>query len=658
MKQRCVLMIVLLSVLSITLSLPAGYALAASGSVQPPAGAQGSTFTFTATGMWDSEQVGVWLQDPQGTTWMVPERIFSDSSGQAVWTWTAPATAPGGAWEAHAKGFHSGEEAIIPFTLLAPETPPAITPSSLVLPASSGPPGTTFTFVARGQFASGEQVGSWFVQPDGTTTDVDQGISVDESGQIYRVWTAPANAMPGSWIFRAKGLYSDFTIDIPFSIETTALPVPTPTPAPSSNVQPERAVRGTTFSFTASGFIPGEQLGRWLISPDGTQYPLTPDELVYADSTTGAFSWTWTAPTDALDGRWNMNIRGFSSLVEWSIPFVVDGPVMQRAPEGDPVLSVSPASAPAGTRFRFSATGFLPAEKVFFWAIDSAGTPHRNDKEAEADATGAVAWSWEVHSDKPTGEWTMTARGDASRRQGQVTFTVTGPAEDAIQIEPSVAAPGTIFNIAITGLWSQEKVLVWLTPPEEATNRYDQPKDMIMDLMTDTGGNAWWTWTAPAETLGGEWHITARGENSRIERDIAFTIERDNPPPPAYGVSPASGPTGTVFTFFADNIPTDRAAYWVTAPDGTVVTNMWDYRKWMLSQTSTDRFEWTWTAPADAMPGVWTVAIRNLSDRPIIDWTKYADPDKREEQQRRYEENRRNSVLEAREYVIHVTVEP
>jgi hypothetical protein len=650
---------------------PDGANGAASGTVSPTHGPPGTVFSFTLSGFYPEEQVGVWLSGPNDTRLDLEQRFFADSTGHLSLRWTAPADVPGGAWSLRAQGFATREEVIVPFTIEGPALPAAITPSFLVQPAHSGAPGTTFTFVGRGRFQPWEQVASWFVEPDGTTRSSQQGISADGSGQIYRVWTAPTDAPAGEWIFRTRGRNSGFQLDIPFSIVRAGEPGDSePPPQPGSSVSPPAGPPATTFVFTASGFEPGERLELWLTMPDTTSRDFRAGEWLYADDDTGTFQTEWTAPADVPGGTWYMNIRGARSRKHWEIPFTIEAPASnttrseQRGNTSpsttQPVLSVSPAQAPLGTRFQFRATGYKPGETVFFWATNPDGHPMPNHKEARADANGLVVWSWEVPHDEQPGLWTMTTRGDASRREGQVTFIVTDPAPqpEAIRMEPENGKPGTTFHFFAAGFYAGEEMSFWLTPPEPYAERQDQPGTIVEDMQADEQGEAWWNWTAPDQTAEGVWHMTARGDESRVERIIAFSIVRDTPLLPLYGVEPASGPPGTTFRFFARDIPTDHASYWLTRPDGTVIPDdHTDFQNnWILNAVEQDTFVWEWTAPADAPPGVWLMVIRSRPDQPDYDPSKNKDTRQRQHEKSRYVENRRDSVINHREYGIRFMI--
>lgn len=218
--------------------------------------------------------------------------------------------------------------------------------------------------------------------------------------------------------------------------------------------------------------------------------------------------------------------------------------------------------------------------------------------------------------------------------------------------------PAQPFPLQPAAFFAREEVEVWLDVPHTDQKRYDQPQNIPLDLKADKDGAVSWEWTAPPQTTGGNWRMVARGAESRITHVATFTIIRDAPPPEVYGVYPQSGPPGTTFHFYANDIPTDRASYWVNAPDGTVLTEMSDFREWRVTGDN-HRYEWTWTAPPDAEPGLWTMVIHDLADRPkVIPENLFSpDPKVRQDEKSDYDDDRIDSVEKAREFVIVFNIE-
>ncbi len=598
----CCLLFVLLS----GIVLPLNHVQAAGGTVSPIKGPPSTIFTFTVSGFANREELATWLVDPEGNTHESELTIVADSMGQATFMWNAPSGIFGCYWHMQVRGYRSRDEVDIPFCIEAERPhPPNI--SYMVMPAPQGGPGTTFTFVARGGgLEPYEQVGSWFIAPDGTTLDVDYGISTDANTQVYRIWTVPDDAMSGEWIFRAKGINTEAHIDVPFTIDNPARPEGMP-PPPKYTVTPAGSACGTTFFFTAKHFKPGERVSTWLIQPDGTMRDNAVDVYSYADNATGEIAWSWQAPCDAIGGRWQMVALGVQTRVEYAIAFDVYG--IAPTPERPKNIAVSPVRGPKGTLLYFSAWGYTPGEAVFYWAVDPTGYPHANAEKLTANSTGHVAWEWDVEHDHPSGQWFMAARGDTSRIEQQVSFYVSDEVAYATEVKPPMGAPGTTFDFTAAGFWAEEHMDFWVTDSLGNTH------DVERDLDSDGNGAVWWSWTAPQQAHGGEWRMVARGEDSRIERALSFLIVRETAPAKPFGVNPSYGTPGTTYTFYADGFTTDDVAYWLTAPDGTVIPeDRTRYRELRVPVDANGRAIWSWTVPLDAQPGRWTMVVQSVQE--------------------------------------------
>jgi len=283
------------------------------GQVTPPAGTPGATFTFVVTGFNSIEEVGYWPTRPDGTvddTKRTPVRANGD--GSVTLTWQAPARAPSGAWTMTFRGLESRRETRVAFVIAA-DPPPTATVTPL-----SGPPGTTFTFQARG-FNAIERIDTWLERPDGAIVVGPTEVRANPDGTVTWTWTAPASSIGGQWVMVARGKDTRKTERIGFSI-TNGAP-----PAPLARVTPEEGSIGTTFTFSASGFKDGEFAGYWLNRPDGSIERF--DRELRADAN-GTIVWTYTVPQGAQRGLYVMAIRSsqndnVDNDVSYAIRFVV-----------------------------------------------------------------------------------------------------------------------------------------------------------------------------------------------------------------------------------------------------------------------------------------------------------------------------------------------
>jgi hypothetical protein len=399
MRATTLTMALLLAVGLLAGAVPTARA-AASGAVTPPSGAPGSTFTVNVSGLNPGEEAGSWLTRPDGRAIDATPYLKADGEGRVSWSWTSPAGAQAGVWQAVTRGEDSRAEVVASFIVTGDNPAPVAPPSPArgsVSPASGGP-GTLFTFSLEG-FRRTEKVAYWPTQPDGTVeTTRREPISTDGDGRATLVWQAPDQAQNGSWVMTFEGLTSGRVLQVGFAIAAN--------PAAQATVSPASGGPGTTFSFQAGGFNVIERIDTWLERPDGTAQ-IGPVE-VRADGN-GLAAWTWTAPADAPGGAWTMVARGQDSDRLYRIGFSI---VREDAPPA--AASVTPEQGPPGATFSFSAGGYEYGERVGYWLNLPDGSILAFNHELRADKDGRVAWSWTAPADAPAGVYVMAARSSQS----------------------------------------------------------------------------------------------------------------------------------------------------------------------------------------------------------------------------------------------------
>lgn len=108
---------------------------------------------------------------------------------------------------------------------------------------------------------------------------------------------------------------------------------------------------------------------------------------------------------------------------------------------GNPTLSVSPQSGPAGTEFTFSGSDFIPNDAEIAVTLNGqpAGTVGSN-------ANGEVGFSLTTRTNTPPGEYTL-ALTDNGARSASVEFTIQAVADDAptLTVTPASGPQGTEF---------------------------------------------------------------------------------------------------------------------------------------------------------------------------------------------------------------------
>ncbi|NTW01015.1 MAG: hypothetical protein HGA19_06835 [Oscillochloris sp.] len=260
----------------------------------------GGTLTVLASGFASGEELNYWPNSPDGLP--VENRImtYADKDGNATWNYKVPNNAVTGVWTFNVQGDDSDQIAQASFTV----TNVNGSANYSVYPSTGGP-GTTFQFIAGGFRDKPEKVYFWFHDPNGNEVTGPDWKRNDHDGRVSWEWTAPEDAMEGTWEAVAHGEKSHIEQVIPFTIERD-----TPLVPPSASVSPETGGPGTAFTFTANGFKDGERVGYWLNLPDGTvvrfDHELTGDD-------NGSVTVTWTAPADAQRGLYIMAIKSSQS---------------------------------------------------------------------------------------------------------------------------------------------------------------------------------------------------------------------------------------------------------------------------------------------------------------------------------------------------------
>lgn len=311
----------------------------------------------------------------------------------------------------------------------------AQSPEQSVEPAA-GYAGTEFTFFATG-FGHNEQVSYWFNAPDGRVYGhAERYRATSYQGRIDWSWRAPDDAQPGMWSVVAQSGRTDGAMRV---LSFEILPVesaPPATPAaaaasrvpastPGAAVQPGSGPPGTRFAFFATGFQGNEKVAFWFNAPDGQIYA---DDYRYGvHAYDGRADWHWTSPGDGAPGVWTAVARGVRSGVERIIEFGVDAPTTS---EGEVVTNVSgvavePLAGAPGSRFFFSASGFIPRETIRFRIYDPLGNEDENSKyKIRANEEGEAYWNWLTPSDAEHGIWRMFARGEESQTERSISFQV------------------------------------------------------------------------------------------------------------------------------------------------------------------------------------------------------------------------------------------
>ena len=202
---------------AVALALP-GAALAAEPTLQAQQASvgAGSAITFDGAGFTPSERVVTWATAPDQGVIGGPFANSQGDTGRITFSFTIPEDALGGRWAMTAYGLASKTPVVTYFDVLG-RAPDAATPPAAVAP-ESGPPGTRFAFAAFG-YKKKERVSYWLTGPDGKVHDAHpDAAKTTNDGRVDIVWTAPNDALIGTWVITIQGLKSNRARGVPFEI--------------------------------------------------------------------------------------------------------------------------------------------------------------------------------------------------------------------------------------------------------------------------------------------------------------------------------------------------------------------------------------------------------------------------------------------------------
>lgn len=342
---------------------------------------------------------------------------------------------------------------------------------------ASGPPGTEF--LLTGDYNVPYSAVDICIQPCSNANYIGT-VYADDRGSIAAYLYSSADAAPG--------IYTLETLNVAGRKASTTVTLVASGPA-TLDVAPATGPAGTRFEFTGSGFLPfdnqiavevgGEFLGTTGSNGDG--------EIAFALNTQ---SNTPPGPyaVSAADDAGNRAETTFTVTV---------------VPQNDPALSVTPASAPAGTTFVFTATNFTPSVTADVLLDGQAiGT-------VAIDATGAAPMALTTGANVAPGPHTLLVR--QSGKEATASFEITGGG--------SGGESGSALRVT----------LAWVDPPAQAS----AARTLINDLDLTVQGP------------GGPYF--GNGGSGADRRNNVEAVRLQNPQPGAYVITVRANSVNATF---------------------------------------------------------------------------------------------------------------
>ncbi|NJM06947.1 hypothetical protein HC891_13390 [Candidatus Gracilibacteria bacterium] len=217
-RYRLLALLLFSALLSATLP-PTSVLFAASGSASPMQAQPGMRVHFDASGFTPGERIDLWVTAPSAASEPRYPSVNADSVGNAVWSWDVTANAEPGRWTMSARGSVSDQTLGIPFEVVN-----SVAAATISVTPERGGRGTLFQFSASG-FNANEPMDAWITGPDGVGIDLqkpgDQKPTADEQGVYRWSWTAPGDAIGGTYSVHTRGVQNrkqynaNFVVDVP-----------------------------------------------------------------------------------------------------------------------------------------------------------------------------------------------------------------------------------------------------------------------------------------------------------------------------------------------------------------------------------------------------------------------------------------------------------
>ncbi|WP_171906587.1 choice-of-anchor G family protein, partial [Arthrobacter sp. SW1] len=454
----------------------------------------------------------------------------------------------------------------------------AISPA-ITLDPTQVPAGGTTNVDGTGFTPNGD-VQIQLLDPNGNPVCTPVTVPADANGAFTADLPICPDIAPGNYTVRATDV-------------TTNTPVTAPLEVLQPNVQelnigldPPTVPAGDPTNATGSGYTPNGPVTVQLLDPAGN--PVGNPIPTTADAN-GGFTVPVPTPADAAPGTYT--VRGTDNTTNNS----ADAPLTVVEP-GSPVLTVDPASVPAGEPTNATGTDYTPNGPVTVQLLDPAGNPVGAPIPTTADANGGFTVPVPTPADAAPGDYTVRGTDNTTNEAPTAPLTVTEPAAaPSIVADPSSVPAGDPTNAIGSGYTPNGPVTVQLLDP--AGNPVGAP----IPTTADANGGFTVPVPTPADAAPGDY--TVRGTDNTTNEAPTAPLTIVAPDAPIITVDPSSVPAGDPTNATGANYtPNGPVTVQLLDPAGNPVGNPIP-----TTADANGGFTVPVPTPADAAPGDYTV---------------------------------------------------
>ena len=497
----------------------------------PSQGPTGITVTVSGTGFTPNTAISAFKFNGATPASQSCTSQATSGSGTFSCTFTVPSDAAGG-YSVTATGSDAGTDtATTTFTITTP---------TITLTPSQGPTGISVTVSGTG-FTPDTGISTFKFDGGTPATQTCTAQTTSSSGAFSCTFTVPSDVAAGYTVAAAGSDAGADTASTTFTVTTPAISM-TPTQGPT----------GITVTVSGTGFTPDTATSTFKFNG---ATPATQTCTAQTTSSSGAFSCTFTVPSDAAGGYSVVATGSDAGADTAGTTFTIT----------TPTITVNPVKGPAGVVVTVSGTGFTPNTAISSFKFNGVTPGTQTCTAQTTSATGTFSCTFTAPSDAAGGYTIVATGGDGGSDTASATFTITTP---TITVSPAKGPSGSTFTVTGAGFSLSSGATVTFNSVLQTPGGCTDGSFSGTTITTDASGDFVCTFTVPTVSAGS---YPVEGEDTATSTTTAmqsFLVT-----PQVVTVSPGQGPTGSSVTLTGTGFTVSNSVTVTFAGNSLVLTS-------------------------------------------------------------------------------------